>query len=87
MEGVLVAMHHDVIWANGMDGGHVHGRDEVRCYWTRQWALVDPGVAPVEFSRGKDRDIVVDVTRSCATSRATSWKTKWLGTSSRSKMA
>jgi hypothetical protein len=23
-------MHPDVVWANGMEGGHVHGRDEVR---------------------------------------------------------
>src|SRR6266567_4708485 len=37
METVLAAMHEDVIWANGMEGGHVHGRDEVRSYWTRQW--------------------------------------------------
>jgi hypothetical protein len=61
MEGVLVAMHHEVIWANGMEGGHVHGRDEVRRYWTRPWALVDPRVGPVEFSRGKDGEIVVEV--------------------------
>jgi hypothetical protein len=27
METVLTAMHEDVIWANGMEGGHVHGRD------------------------------------------------------------
>ena len=28
-------MHKDVIWANGMEGGHVHGRDQVRSYWTQ----------------------------------------------------
>ena len=61
MEGVLVAMHHDVMGANGMEGGNVHGRDEVRRYWTRQWVLVDLRVAPVEFSRGKDGEIVVEV--------------------------
>ena len=33
MDSVLAAMHEDVIWANGMEGGHVHGRDEVRSYW------------------------------------------------------
>jgi len=36
IESVLAAMHPDVIWANGMEGGHVHGRDEVRSYWKRQ---------------------------------------------------
>ena len=46
METVLAAMHEDVIWANGMEGGHVHGRDEVRSYWTRQWTVIDPHVEP-----------------------------------------
>lgn len=61
MESVLAAMHNDVIWANGMEGGHVHGRDEVRSYWTRQWATVDPRVEPVEFSPGHEGEIVVEV--------------------------
>jgi hypothetical protein len=30
IEGVLEAMHPDVVCANGMEGGHVHGRDGVR---------------------------------------------------------
>ena len=38
METLLSAMQEDVIWANGMEGGHVHGREGVRSYWTRQWA-------------------------------------------------
>lgn len=61
MEGVLSAMHADVIWANGMEGGHVHGREEVRSYWTRQWTTVDPHVEPVEFSSGSEGEIVVEV--------------------------
>jgi hypothetical protein len=35
----------------GMEGGHVHGRDEVRS-WTHQWTMVDPQVEPVAFARG-----------------------------------
>lgn len=35
METVLTAMHEDVVWSNGMEGGHVYGRDEVRNYSTR----------------------------------------------------
>ena len=49
MESVLAAMHEDVMWANGMEGGHVHGRDAVRAYWTRQWAMIDPRVDPVDW--------------------------------------
>jgi ketosteroid isomerase-like protein len=61
METVLAAMHEDVIWANGMEGGHVHGRDEVRKYWTRQWAMVDPHVEPVAFAKGSAGEVVVKV--------------------------
>jgi ketosteroid isomerase-like protein len=61
METVLAAMHEDVVWANGMEGGHVHGRDGVRSYWTRQWAMVDPHVDPVGFSVGPDWEIIVEV--------------------------
>jgi ketosteroid isomerase-like protein len=46
IESVLAAMHPDVVWANGMEGGHVHGRDEVRSYWKGQWAMIDPQVEP-----------------------------------------
>jgi nuclear transport factor 2 (NTF2) superfamily protein len=61
METVLAAMQQDVTWANGMDGGYVHGRDGVREYWTRQWAMVNPRVDPIAFSEGPDGKAVVRV--------------------------
>lgn len=61
MDSVLAAMHDDVIWANGMEGGHVHGRDEVRSYWARQWEMIDPHVEPVAFARGTQGEVVVEV--------------------------
>ncbi len=61
MEAVLAAMHENVTWANGMEGGHVHGGDGVRDYWTRQWAMIDPHVEPVSFSGGDEGQIVVEV--------------------------
>ena len=61
MENVLTAMDEDVIWANGMEGGYVRGREGVRSYWTRQWAMIDPHVEPVEFSIGSEGKIVVEV--------------------------
>jgi hypothetical protein len=33
----------------------------VRSYWTRQWAMIDPRVDPVEFSTGGAGEIVVEV--------------------------
>jgi ketosteroid isomerase-like protein len=61
MEAVLAAMHEDVTWANGMEGGHVHGREEVRKYWMRQWAMIDPHVEPVEFAKDPGGEMVVEV--------------------------
>jgi hypothetical protein len=61
IETVLAALHEDVIWANGMEGGHVHGREGVRTYWTRQWAMVDPLVEPVAFAEGPKAEVIVEV--------------------------
>jgi ketosteroid isomerase-like protein len=61
MEKVLAALHEDVMWANGMEGGHVRGRNGVRSYWTRQWSMVDPHVTPVAFSTSPDGQVVVEV--------------------------
>jgi ketosteroid isomerase-like protein len=61
IETVLAALHQDVTWANGMEGGHVHGREGVRSYWTRQWAMVDPHVEPVAFAEGAKAEVIVEV--------------------------
>ncbi len=61
VETVLAAMHEDVTWANGMEGGHVHGRDGVRNYWTRQWTMIDPHVEPVSISAAPDGEFLVEV--------------------------
>ncbi len=61
IESVLAAMHPEVVWANGMEGGHVHGRDEVRSYWKRQWAIIDPHVEPVEISPNGKGEVIVKV--------------------------
>jgi ketosteroid isomerase-like protein len=61
IDGVLATLAEDVAWANGMDGGHVHGREAVRDYWTRQWAVVSPHVAPMAFRTAEDGAIAVEV--------------------------
>ena len=61
IDGVLIALTEDVAWANGMDGGHVHGHEAVRAYWTRQWAMVSPHVEPVGFRRTADGAIIAEV--------------------------
>jgi hypothetical protein len=64
IDGVLSALTDDVAWANGMDGGHIHGREAVREYWTRQWSMVSPRVEPVGFRRTADGAIVAEVRKS-----------------------
>jgi hypothetical protein len=54
IDAVLAAMHPGVDWPNGWEGGRVKGREEVRSYWTRQWAAVDPTVVPVGFEHRSD---------------------------------
>jgi hypothetical protein len=43
-----------VAWPNLLDGVVIHGRDEVRAYWERQFAMMDPRVDPVGFTTDGD---------------------------------
>ena len=61
LEQTLAAMHKDVVWANGMDGGHVRGHEGVRDYWTRQWTMIDPRVEPAGFATLVDGATEVEV--------------------------
>jgi SnoaL-like domain len=61
MEAVIAVMHPDILWANGMEGGYVNGRQGVREYWTRQWAVIDPHVEPMTFATGPDGETIVEV--------------------------
>ncbi len=49
IDALLSLMHADVDWPNAWEGGRVVGHAGVREYWTRQWAVLDPTVEPVEF--------------------------------------
>jgi hypothetical protein len=64
LDASLAGMHADVVWPNGMDGGVVHGHDGVRQYWTRQWAMIDPHVEPVNFKVDDAGDVVTSVHQS-----------------------
>jgi ketosteroid isomerase-like protein len=61
IDTVLAALHEDVTWANAMEGGHEHGREAVRSYWTRQWGMFDPRVEPVAFHPAPDGAMRVEV--------------------------
>jgi hypothetical protein len=58
---LLVSLHPQVEWANGWEGGHVHGRDSVRAYWRRQLDVLDPHVEPIEIRPGETGTHLVKV--------------------------
>jgi ketosteroid isomerase-like protein len=60
IDDVLAKLADNVVWANGMHGGHVEGREAVRAYWTAQWSTIDPHVEPEQIAE-KGGEVVVDV--------------------------
>lgn len=61
IDPIVERMHSEVEWPNGMEGGWVHGRDQVRAYWTRQWGMVNPRVEPIGIEADDEGRIVVNV--------------------------
>lgn len=61
IDTLLAVMTPDVDWPNGWEGGRVVGRDGVRDYWARQWAAIDPSVAPTAITERPDGSIEVTV--------------------------
>lgn len=59
IDSMLAAMTPDVDWPNGWEGGRVVGREQVRDYWERQWAAVDPTVEPEHISERPDGGLEV----------------------------
>ncbi len=48
IDGALALMSEQVDWPKASEGGRILGKDEIRAYWTRQWAEFDPHVEPLE---------------------------------------
>jgi len=61
IDAVLAHFHTAVTWPNGWEGGYVHGHNEVRDYWTRQWKELTPVVTPVKLSIINELTIEVSV--------------------------
>jgi len=61
IEAVLEALHPDVDWANAMEGGRVHGREELRAYWGRVFERLDSRHAIEEMERLEDGRIALVV--------------------------
>jgi putative PIN family toxin of toxin-antitoxin system len=61
IESAIATMHPEVDWPNGMEGGCVHGHQEVRDYWQRQFTSIDSHVDPERIEPGPDGRIAVTV--------------------------
>jgi hypothetical protein len=61
IDAVLAILDPAVDWPNGMEGGRVHGREEVRAYWERQWATINPNVEPTRITEDDRGRAVVEV--------------------------
>lgn len=61
IDGVLRFMDPDVHWPNGWEGGFVHGHEEIRSYWTRQWKEIDSFVEPITVDKNQENQVVVNV--------------------------
>jgi hypothetical protein len=48
VEAALVLMSEHVSWPKASEGGRVVGKQDIRKYWTRQWAEFDPRVDVLE---------------------------------------
>lgn len=60
-ETVIALMKPDVKWANGMEGGFVYGRDEVREYWKKQFEVTQSHLEPLRFDTDESGRNIVTV--------------------------
>lgn len=61
IETIIALMRSDVKWANGLEGGFVHGRDAVREYWTNQFKAIQPELETLKFETDESGRNVVTV--------------------------
>lgn len=61
IDATLVLMSEHVSWPKASEGGRVVGKQEIRDYWTRQWAEFDPRVDVLEVVEGEAGKIDVKV--------------------------
>ncbi|MGI8996595.1 MAG: nuclear transport factor 2 family protein [Pyrinomonadaceae bacterium] len=61
IETIISLMHPDVKWANGMEGGFVYGRDQVREYWERQFEIIQGQLEPLDYETDENNRNIVTV--------------------------
>jgi hypothetical protein len=61
VDGTLALMSENVSWPKASEGGRVVGKQDIREYWTRQWADFDPHVDVLEVIDRENGKIEVKV--------------------------
>lgn len=61
IDALVGLVHPDVDWQDLLEGGRRLGRDAMRDYWTRQFAIIRPEIAPISFEALKDGRLAVRV--------------------------
>jgi len=57
----LSTMQPDVQWSKAWEGGYIIGHAEIKSYWTRQWAEINPKVEPIGFAERENGKLEVSV--------------------------
>ena len=58
---VLATLHPQVRWSKAWEGDYATGHAEVRAYWSRQWADINPHVEPTAIRERADGRLEVAV--------------------------
>jgi len=61
IETIISLMRPDVKWANGMEGGFVYGRDQVREYWRKQFEIIQGQLEPLDYETDENNRNIVTV--------------------------
>ena len=61
IDSILQVMHPEVKWSKAWEGDYATGHAEVRAYWERQWAEINPQVTPVGFRIRDNGSLEVEV--------------------------
>ncbi|TMK98331.1 MAG: nuclear transport factor 2 family protein [Actinobacteria bacterium] len=61
LDAAVALMHPEVDWPNAWEGGRVRGREAVREYWHRQFAVISSKVEPCSFAQEPDGSITVEI--------------------------
>ena len=61
IDTAISTFHPDVEWPKAFEGGYVSGHEAIRAYWRKQWAEINPTVAPTAIAERPDGTFAVSV--------------------------